>query len=278
MLYRTKTLHGYKLNSLDGELGDVIEFYFDDKHWTIRYLVVDTGNWLTDRQVLISPYAFVNVNKRNKNISINLTKQQIENSPPLDSKKPVSRQFENSYYSYYGWPMYYSGSNVWGLSPYIDRNNEKFLESTEEQELWDPNLRSTKDVIDHHIQAKDGEIGHVEDFVIDDETWAIRYMIVNVHNWLPGKKVLISTHWIDDINWNELKVVINLSREAIKNSPACTDEVFLTRDYETKLHDHYNLQGYWVDEVESPEKPIFSANVKKVLNKNDSIDHKKFEI
>jgi len=264
MLHRTKTLNGYKLNSLDGELGDVIELYFDDKHWTIRYLVVDTGNWLTDRQVLISPYAFGNVNKENKNISINLTKQQIEDSPPLDSKKPVSRQFENSYYSYYGWPMYYSGSYMWGPSPYINLNYDKFLESTEEEELWDPNLRSTKDVIDHHIQAKDGEIGHVEDYVIDDKTWAIRYMIVNVHNWLPGKKVLISTHWIDDINWNELKVVINLSREAIKNSPECTDEVFLTRDYETKLHEHYNLKGYWVDELEDPEKSIFSTDDKKV--------------
>ncbi|MBE0669187.1 MAG: PRC-barrel domain-containing protein, partial [Anaerolineales bacterium] len=100
MLIKAKTLYGYKLDSLDGEIGKVKEFYFDDRHWTIRYLVADTGNWLMDRQVLISPYALAAVIKEEQHISIDLTKKQIEDSPSLNSDKPVSRQFEQAYYGY----------------------------------------------------------------------------------------------------------------------------------------------------------------------------------
>src|SRR5664279_930043 len=107
MLSNAKTLKGYTLDSLDGEIGEVNEFYFDDRHWTIRYLVADTGNWLTGRQVLISPYALVAVVREEQHIAINLTKKQIENSPSLESDKPVSRQFEVDYYGYYDWPMYW---------------------------------------------------------------------------------------------------------------------------------------------------------------------------
>ena len=114
MLNKAKTLKGYKLDSLDGEIGKVKEFYFDDQHWTIRYLVADTGNWLTGRQVLISPYALVAVNKEEQHIAIDLTKKQIEDSPSLNSDKPVSRQFEEAYYGYYGWPMYWGGPYMWG--------------------------------------------------------------------------------------------------------------------------------------------------------------------
>ena len=114
MLYTAKTLKGYKLDSLDGEIGKVKEFYFDDRHWTIRYLVADTGNWLPGRQVLISPYALVAVNKSEEHISVDLTKKQIEDSPSLNSDKPVSRQFEENYYGYYGWPTYWSGPYIMG--------------------------------------------------------------------------------------------------------------------------------------------------------------------
>ena len=129
MLNKAKTLKGYKLHSLDGEIGKVKEFYFDDHHWTIRYLIADTGNWLTGRQVLISPYALAAVNKEEQYIAINLTKKQIEDSPSLDSDKPVSRQFEESYYGYYGWPLYWGGSYMWGSYPYIVRDREKQKES-----------------------------------------------------------------------------------------------------------------------------------------------------
>jgi sporulation protein YlmC with PRC-barrel domain len=248
MLSKAKTLEGYRLDSRDGEIGRVKEFYFDDRHWTIRYLVADTGNWLAGRQVLISPYALGAVSKEDQHIVIDLIKKQIEDSPSLTSDKPVSRQFEEAYYGHYGWPVYWTGLYMWGYSPYIVRDHEKWRESTQGEKAWDPHLRSTDAVSGYNIQAADGEIGHVEDFVIDDETWAIRYLIVGTRNWWPGKKVLVSPRWIERVSWSESKVFVNLSRETIKQSPEYTEESLITRDYEVGLHRHYNRQGYWVDE------------------------------
>jgi uncharacterized protein YrrD len=248
MLNKAISLTGYKLNTRDGEIGLVNEFYFDDHHWTIRYLVADTGDWLKGRQVLISPYALVAVNKEEQTIKVDLTKRQIEDSPSLNSDKPVSRQFEDSYYIYYGYPTYWSGSYMWGLYSNLERDRRKWTKSNQGGKAWDPHLRSTHDVDGHHIQAADGEIGHVEDFILDDETWAIRYLIVNTRNWWPGKKVLISPKWIESISWDESKVFVNLIRQTIKQSPEYTEESLLTRDYETTLHRYYNRQGYWEDE------------------------------
>ncbi|NCF89336.1 MAG: PRC-barrel domain containing protein [Verrucomicrobiaceae bacterium] len=245
MLHKAKTLEKYKLDSLDGEIGHVQGFYFDDRHWTIRYMVADTGNWLPGRQVLISPYALVAAIEEEKQIAIDLTKKQIESSPPLNSEKPVSRQFEESYYRYYGWPAYWGGSATWGYSPYLIRDREQWQEPSQQEKAWDPNLRSTHDVSSYHIEATDGAIGHVEDFVIDDETWAIRYLVVDTRNWWPGKKVLISPQWIESVSWADSKVFINLTREAIKQSPEFTEESLITRDYEAGLHGHYQRPGYW---------------------------------
>jgi hypothetical protein len=233
------------LNGLDGEIGKVKEFYFDDQHWAVRYLVADTGNWLSGRQVLISPYALVSVDKKAEHIDINLTKKQIEDSPSLDSDMPVTRQFEESYYGYYKWPMYWGGPYMWGYYPYIVREQKKWKESTQGEKAWDPHLRSTQNVTGYHIQAEDGEIGHVGDFIIDDETWAIRYLVIDTKNWWPGKEVLISPQWIKRVSWTESKVFVNHSREMIKQSPEYLEAFDLTRDYETRLYRHYDHQGYW---------------------------------
>jgi len=256
MLNKAQTLKGYKLHSLNGEIGKIKEFYFDDHYWTIRYLVADTGNWLTGTQVLISPYALAAVNKEEQYIAIDLNKKQIEDSPSLNTDKPVSRQFEEGYYEYYGWPMYWGGSFMWGAYPsypYIVRDREKWREPTQGEKAWDPHLRSTQDVSGYHIQAADGDIGHVEDFIIDDETWAIRYLIVDTQNWWPGKKVLVSPQWIERVSWSESTVFVNLTREAIKQSPEYTEESLLTRDYETGLHRHYDRQGYWIEDPAAKE-------------------------
>jgi sporulation protein YlmC with PRC-barrel domain len=248
MLHKAKTLKGYKLHCLDGEIGEVKEFYFDDHYWTVRYMVADPENWLKERLVLISPYALTAVNIEGKYIKINLTKMQIEDSPSLFSDQPVSQQFEETYYGYYGWPMYWIGPYIWGKSQKIERDFEKSKESYIDENKWDPNLRSTHEVSSYHIQATDGEIGHVEDFIIDDETWEIRYLIIKTHDWWYGKKILISPRWIEHISWETWKVFVNLSRDIIKRSPEYNEETLLTREYETGLHQHYNIKGYWVDD------------------------------
>lgn len=290
MLYEAQALTGFKLNGTDGEIGKVKEFYFDDHHWAIRYMVADTGGWLPGRRVLISPYALAGVSKEKKHISISLSKKQIEGSPSLDSDKPVSRQFENTYYAYYGWPMYWAGGYMWGsysyptisgtinggigqepengqgdapytggTSPTDMRNTEALGNPGQNKNTWDPNLRSTHAVTGYHIQAKDGEIGHVEDFLIDDETWAIRYMVVNTSNWWMGNNILVSPRWIERVDWDESKVFVALSRETIKLSPEYTEASLLTREYETGLHQHYNRQGYWVDEPAVKDRTPLSS-------------------
>jgi hypothetical protein len=249
MLHRAKTLAGYKLDSIDGEIGRVEEFYFDDKHWVVRYLVADAGSWLTGRHVLLSPYALGTVNTEGELVAVDLTKKQIGGSPALDRRLPVSLQYEESYYGYYGWPMYWGGPCIWGSYPYIAHDRREWKDRAIAAKNWDPHLRSTSDVARYNIEANDGAIGHVEDFVIDDETWAIRYLIVDTRNWWPGRRVLIAPQWIERVSWSESKVLIHLSREAIKQSPEFTNECALTRDYEDALHRHYNRRGYWTDEA-----------------------------
>ncbi len=244
-MLEVKTLTGYKLQSLDGEIGKVREFYFDDRYWTIRYLVADTGGWLTGRQVLISPYALVGANTAEQHIMLALTKKEIENSPSLSSDEPVSQQFETDYYGYYGYPIYWNSLYMWGAYLYIQPERELWNKPTRNEENWDPNLRSTHEVTGYHIQANDGEIGHVEDFILEEETWAIRYLVIDTRNWWSGKKILISPQWIDRVSWSESKVFVNLSIEIIKQSPEYHADVPLTRADEIRLHGHYHRTGYW---------------------------------
>jgi uncharacterized protein YrrD len=247
---RSQQLTGYKLHGRDGDLGKIKEFYFDDKHWTIRYLVADTGTWLASRQVLISPYSVMSIDTDSRTVKVDLTKDQIENSPELDSDQPVSRQFELTYFDYYGWPSYWSGQYMWGaypLHPYIMRDRAKWLHPAAGELKWDAHLRSMKDVSGHRIEATDGEIGHVVDFIIDDETWAIRYLIIDTTNWWPGGHVLVSPEWIARVSWPDRTVFMNVTRSDIEKSPPYKPEAAISRDYETELHRHYQKTGYWSD-------------------------------
>jgi uncharacterized protein YrrD len=255
MLYKAKTLNGFKLNNDGKEIGRVKEFYFDDQHWTIRYLVADTGNWLVGRQVLISPYALGAVMEEEQCIVVGLSRKQIEDSPSLDSDKPVSRQFEDVYHKYYGYPVYWEGPFMWGGYPGIVRDQTQWKKSVQTGKGWDPHLRSTQSVSGYHIQAMDGEIGHIDDFIIDEASWAIRYLVVDTKNWWHGKKVLVAPQWIERVSWDESKVYISLSVETIKKSPEYTAESLPTRDYEEQLHKHYERQAYWYGKPSAtPEK------------------------
>jgi hypothetical protein len=246
MLYSEKSLKGFKLQAQNGEVGEVKEFYFDDHLWTIRYLVADTGAWLKDRKVLISPYALGDVNYGARTVTVKLTKEKIATSPGLDSDEPVSRKFEMDYFEYYGWPYLLGGS--FGNYPYIQRDQAMLNDLPVSKESGDPNLRSMHEVTGYHIEANDGAVGHVKDFMIDDETWAIRYFVVVTHNWWPGKAVIISPKWIERISWPDSKVLVSLSREEIKQSPEFNENASVTREYETGLYLHYNRRSYWVDE------------------------------
>ena len=248
---------GYRLGAIDGEFGKVKDFYFDDETWTIRYLVADTGGWLPGVQVLISPFAVKSVDDAEKHINVSLTKAQIENSPSIDTDKPVSRQFELKYYQYFGWPMYWYGPALWGPGPfpvfegYIPPPAET---EHEIEEHADPHLRSTSEMRKYHLRAGDGEIGHVEDFLIDDETWAIRYLVVDTRNWWPGKKVLVAPQWIERVSWTEALVYVDLARETIKSAPEYDPSAPITRDYEHDLYQRYEKDPYWIDHLAHGQK------------------------
>lgn len=252
MLRKAEEFKNFKLRARDGDIGKAREFYFDDHHWTVRYLVADTGGWLLGRQVLISPYALDPANVAEQVLPVNLTKKQIEGSPSLDTDKPVSRQYEMNYYSYYDWPMYWGGPYMWGPGAYPASQGEEFSAPGHNQsgreEVGDPHLRSTQAVSGYYIHALDGEFGHVADFIIDEKTWAIRYLVIDTKNWWGGRHVLVSPQWIERVSWEESKVFINLSRDIIEHSPEYTPE-FLSREYEIDLHQHYSRQGYWNDEA-----------------------------
>jgi hypothetical protein len=256
MFFKAKTLEGYALHANDGEIGAVEELYFDDRHWAVRYLVADTGDWLTGRQVLISPYALEGVNTKERHITVDLTKKQIEDSPLLETDQPVSRQFEEDFHGFYGWPEYWGGPHMWGPFPAILRKRLERKRTNSGGKERNIHLHSTRDTSGHYIQAEDGEIGHVVDFIIDDESWAIRYLIVDTRNFLPGKLVLISPRWIERVSWSEAKVFINLTREAVKGVPEYTAESVITRDFETRLHGHYSRRGYWVDDPAAAKRAL----------------------
>lgn len=247
MLIKSKVLKGYKINALDSEMGSVKEFYFDDRFWTVRYLVVETGNWFNSKQVLISPYFIQSVDYEGELINVNLTKQQVADSPPYDSDKPVSRQYEEEFTLYYGTPYYWGSANMWGYYPYLLRDKEMWNRKLDPENSWNPNLRSSREVTNYTFQATDGEIGHVDNFIINDDTWTIRYFVLDTKNWLSGRKILISTQWIDHISWDESKVYIDLTRETIRNAPDYDEDEVMARDKEILLHDYFKKQGYWVD-------------------------------
>ncbi len=244
MLHKSTTLHGFKISATDGELGDVDQLYFDDQNWTVRYVVVDTGKWLPGRRVLISPASVEKVGSSRHELAVALTMEQIRNAPGTEADKPVSRQEEIALQRYYGWPAYWNLGTLYVPGAMGPANAAAMSPETIPTE-GDPHLRSTREVIGYRIHASDGEIGHVEDFLVDDQNWVIRYMEVDTRNWLPGKKVLVAPNWIETVSWAERRVGVALTRENILNSPEYDSSKPLSREYETALHEHYDRARYW---------------------------------
>jgi hypothetical protein len=221
-----KQIYGSTLGASDGDLGRVRDFYFDDQLWVVRYLVVDTSSWLPGRQVLISPHAFGDLAQVGNALHVNLTRSQIEHSPSIESHKPVSRQYEEEYYRYYGWPYYWQGAGLWGMSgfPVLERTSTPFpgegaASCGEPLERADAHLRSTNAVHGYCLQATDAIIGHVCDFMMDPKSWAIGRLVVRTGNRFSGRETEIPTSTVQRISWDESKVFVTLTKAAIEQSP-----------------------------------------------------------
>jgi hypothetical protein len=214
MLRNMIDIEGFAIQATDGILGHVKDFYFDDESWVVRYFVVETGLWHANRRTLISPMAMGIPNWPEKLIPASLTQEQVRNSPDIDTDKPVPRQHQASV---------------------IRRKN-------------DLNLRSANSVLRSYVHATDGDIGHVAGILVEEETWAIRYMIVNTSNWWLGHEVLIAPEWVEDVYWAESKLMLALTRQAIKNAPEYNSLAPITREHEKLLHAFHGRPGYWPDE------------------------------
>lgn len=256
MLMNTSKLKGLAILASDGEIGTVDDVYFDDVTWAVRYLTVETGGWMEGRKVLISPFSIVHTDWQAQQIQVVLTKKQVENAPDIDTQRPVSRQQEARYLGYYGYPYYWEGPYLWGSAYYpaglaIPRSAAEIAELEKmRHESSDTHLRSAAAVTGYHLEAKDGEIGHVCDFVLDDQAWSLRYLEVATQNWWPGKKVLVSPAWVEKVSWSHSKVHVALTRHAVQECPEYDESLPIDRDYENKLFFHYGQPPYWLNEAE----------------------------
>ena len=255
MMQVISALKGYAIEVSDGRMGAVSDFLFDDASWRVRWLVVDCGDWLTGRKVLIHPSAISRADLEQRQFLVSLTKAQVEMSPELAEDQPVSQQMENQLYTYYGWDPLWGGPYLSGTPgaiaspfmapPYFGLGLSAGEAHGEGASLpgSDPHVRSVEEVTGYHIHAVDGELGHVENFMIDDGDWSIQYFIVDTANWWFGKRVLISPLAVKSIDWYDRHVELDVTREKVKSSPPWNPLDAFTQLYAKQLHDHYSWPG-----------------------------------
>jgi hypothetical protein len=219
MLFNIKEFYGRKLAALDGLVGHVRDFYFDDQAWVLRYVVADTGSWLPGRLVLLSPHAFGPLEPGGKTLHVNLRIKQIENSPPIEAHKPVSRQFEERYHRYYAWPAYWQGPEIWGMSSYplVVPPPELAAEEARESSA-DVHLRSAQALTGYSIEAVDGTVGRLSGFLVNDISWALPDLVVDSGPWYSGKEVVISHANVDRICGEDSSIHVNLTKAEIQQT------------------------------------------------------------
>lgn len=243
MLWKTRELKEFSLRARDGEIGTVTDIYIDDARWALRYLVVSTGSWLERREVLVSPLAFeLPLNAPAKVIPVRITRDQVKNAPPVDTKKPVSRHYETLYYNHFGWPYYWAagaGSGPLVAPPDLPRASANGIPPASAPEQ--PHLRSANEVKGYHFEGRDGKLGHVEDFILSDEDWSVRYLEIDTRNWWPGgKKVLLAVDSVEDVAWAECKLTADVPRDTVKRAPEYDDSLPITDEYERALATYYS--------------------------------------
>jgi sporulation protein YlmC with PRC-barrel domain len=256
MLIAGSALKGYAIEASDGRIGTVKTLLFDDTTWKIRWLVIDTGNWLSGRLVLVHPSVIGTPDHEGQHLPVRLSKAQVEASPDIEQDRPVTMQMQSDLYSYYGWDPYWGpnfyGPVGFGIAPVasFDRGGTYPGEDAAREAVQmgcddgDPHLRDMAALRGYHIHATDGTIGHVENFMLDDADWAIRYLIVDTRNWWPGEHVLIAPYAVKDIHWGDQEVRLNVTRDQVKTSPKWDPAELVEHVYERRLHHHYGWPGY----------------------------------
>jgi uncharacterized protein YrrD len=237
-------LKGYDIIATDDQIGHVHGFYFDEATWTIRYMVIETGGWLSERRVLISPSVLQTPIWETKKFPVSLTKKQIENSPEIDTDEPITRDHETTLHRHFEWPLYWADTLDEADRTFVAGPGGAVTPTAPREGVT--YIRSTEEVSGYHIEATDGEIGQVEDFFVDDNSWEIHYLEIDTRNWLPGKKVLIAPKWVKRFDWEDKEVYLAMTRQQVKDSPEYETPKPLDRAYETRLYNYYGLPYYWL--------------------------------
>jgi sporulation protein YlmC with PRC-barrel domain len=250
MVYRLQQLIGLHIKASDGTIGKIKDVYFDDRSWTIRYLVIEPGAFFAVGQVLISPIAVSSIDWDDSLVHVKLTMQQVKASPSIDTDKPVSRQHEEHLFDYYGYPYYWTDPSLWLKANYpIDLSGSgpaaRNMPGIHGAAPLDPRLRSANEVAGYGIQTTTEPMGHVEDFLVDSVTWVIRYLVVKTRNWLPGEHVVIPPTWIKEVDWDQRIVRAAVGANSVRDAPEFSPGTEFSRVYETSLYKHYQRDPYW---------------------------------
>ncbi len=250
MLRKSGNMSGLKVVANDGDFGKVSYFLFDDERWVVRYVVVRTGPWLFGREVILSPYIITEVDKANHCIRVDAGKAQLKDAPDLDTKQPISRQMEAEYLLYYQFPAYWGGVGLWGhrSAPleHVEAHRQEDQGSPRPDAEDDTShIRSTREVTGYTVHAVDGDCGRIDDFVVDEDTWAIRYLLVDTGKRLGRKEVLLPARLLDRVDWWGAEVFVNSSKEKIEGSPEIDPSEDIGRDHEAAIYDYYTLHRYW---------------------------------
>ena len=267
MLISTKTITNKTLEATDGEIGRCKDFLFDDRFWTIRYMVADTRKWLPGRKVLISPISLSETDWEPDRLPVQLSKTQVKESPGIEEDLPVSKQYEIAFSQYYGWANYWHGPLTWGSA---HNPADLFIEPPSQNHPNDNidadshHLRSAKEVIGYYIEASKESVGKITDFIIDEKSWTIRYMVVHNGSWLSGKKCLISPMWVIAVDWSSSKVEVDLSPSQIQNIPKHDESIVITREYENLLWKSCSKNGYWETEKKKIAEKLITQGEKRV--------------
>jgi hypothetical protein len=245
MLDSTDELIGYSLEARDGGIGKVQDFYFDDHAWRVRYLVVATGGWLLRNHVLISPAALDPPQRDEKRFPVKLTKEQVSNSPDIDTDKPVSRQLEESMRSYYGWPSYWAADPS-GAAVAPEAAGLMVSAGPAGMPDGDPHLRSVCEVTGYDVRASDRElgIGLVTDFLIDGEDWTVRYIVIRGGGGGGARNYALNPWWASGIDWSQRTMHFGLTADRILSSPEFDPASPPGRDFESRLHEYYGREVY----------------------------------
>lgn len=254
MLKPLSDYSGLILKTVDDEdIGEVKDFYFDDETWTVRYMIVSSEKG----DILISTFSVREFDRLSKSLKSNLSAKKVISAPRADLVRPVSKLEEERLANYYGWPMYWvwggatSGVGMYPPEAISSANTPEINEYYQKQyqelqaKIEKSTLRSYKEIIHYGIDTGNEKFGQVEDLLVDDDTFKIRYVVIDTIRFFPSKNVLVASEWIEDVSWDERVFRTNLSKESIKKSPSYEKSHSPDRNFEEKLHANYGLSGYW---------------------------------